>query len=202
MGYPESVKITTVKPSGTLSLLAGVTSGVHPSTSGQYYIRRIRIAAESPLVEVCRSHGNHVEFQENFDGTLDKTTMVVEFPCSYPEGVTSAEDMTVFEQLDVVKFMQKNWSDNSVSVTAYYNKEDLPELRKYIEDNFQHNFKTLSFLLKMGASGFKQMPYEAISKEQYEYLSERVTPITTAEVNEDHVIELGDSCGIGGCPIK
>jgi ribonucleoside-triphosphate reductase len=200
-GFPESIKLTTVKPSGTLSLLAGVTSGVHPATAGQYYIRRIRIAAESPLVEVCRSHGYHVEFQENFDGTPDRTTYVVEFPCKYPDGTVSAEDMTVFEQLDMVKFMQQNWSDNSVSVTAYYNKEDLPELRKYIEENFGENFKTLSFLLKMGASGFKQLPFEGITKERYEELSKIVTPITAGNINEQDVEELGE-CGMGGCPIK
>lgn len=201
MGFPESIKLTTVKPSGTLSLLAGVTSGVHPATAGQYFIRRIRISAESPLVEVCKSHGYHVEFQENFDGSLDRTTYVVEFPCKYPDGTISAEDMTVFEQLDTVKFMQENWSDNSVSVTAYYTKEDLPELKKYIEENFQENFKTLSFLLKQGASGFKQLPFEEISKEQYEYLSSLTKPITSIEINEEDIEELG-ACGLGGCPIK
>lgn len=201
MGFPESIKLTTVKPSGTLSLLAGVTSGVHPATAGQYYIRRIRISAESPLIEVCKSHGYHVEFQENFDGTLDRTTYVVEFPCKYPDGTISAEDMSVFEQLDTVKFMQKNWSDNSVSVTAYYEKSDLPELKKYIEDNFGSEFKTLSFLLKQGASGFKQLPFEEISKEQYEYLSSLTKPITNIEINEEDIEELG-ACGLGGCPIK
>lgn len=201
MGFPESIKLTTVKPSGTLSLLAGVTSGVHPATAGQYYIRRIRISAESPLVEVCRSHGYHVEFQENFDGTPDRSTYVVEFPCKYPDGTVSAEDMTVFEQLEMVKFMQKNWSDNSVSVTAYYEKDDLPALRKYVEENFNENFKTLSFLLKMGASGFKQLPYESITKAQYEYLSARVKPIMSVQINEDDLEELG-ACAGGACPIK
>ena len=200
-GFPESIKLTTVKPSGSLSLLAGVTSGVHPATAGQHYIRRIRISASSPLIEVCKSHGYHVEFQENFDGTPDRTTYVVEFPCKYPDGVPSAADMTVFEQLDVVKFMQKNWSDNSVSVTAYYEQENLPELRKYIEENFNENFKTLSFLLKQGASGFKQLPFEDITKEQYEYLSSLTKPITSVQINEEDLEELG-ACGLGGCPIK
>jgi len=200
-GFPVSIKLSTIKPSGTLSLLAGVTSGVHPATAGRYYIRRIRIAAESPLVEVCKSHGYHVEFQENFDGSLDRSTYVVEFPCSYPEGTITAEDMTVFEQLETVKFMQKNWSDNSVSVTAYYEKEDLPELRKYIEENFADNFKTLSFLLKQGASGFKQLPFEEITKKQYEYLSSLVKPITKVEINEEDLDDLG-ACAGGACPIK
>jgi ribonucleoside-triphosphate reductase len=200
MGFPESIKLTTVKPSGTLSLLAGVTSGVHPATSGKYFIRRIRIASESPLIEVIKSHGYHIEFQKNFDGTDDRATMVAEFPCMYKGDVISADDMTVFEQLDTVAFMQKMWSDNSVSVTAYYKKEELPALRKYLEENFKDNFKTLSFLLYSG-HGFAQAPFEPISKEQYEFLSAKVKPILSAEINEDDVEELG-ACGIGGCPIK
>lgn len=202
MGFPESIKLTTVKPSGTLSLLAGVTSGVHPATAGKYFIRRIRIASESPLVEVIKAHGYHTEYQKNFDGTDDRSTIVAEFPCMYDFDVPSAEDVSVFEQLETVRFMQKNWSDNSVSVTAYYKKEDLPELRKYLEENFKDNFKTLSFLLYSG-HGFAQAPFEPITKEQYEYLSARVHPITSLELDfdEDEIEELG-ACGIGGCPIK
>ena len=200
-GFPESIKLTTIKPSGTLSLLAGVTSGVHGATAGQYFIRRITMAANSPLVEVCKSHGYHAEYKLNYDNTPDRTSMIVEFPCKYPDGTVSANDMTVFEQLDVVKRMQRDWSDNSVSVTAYYTKEDLPEIRKYIEENFSKNFKTLSFLLKGSASGFKQLPFEEISKAQYEYLSALTKPITSVEINEDDLEELG-ACAGGSCPIK
>ena len=200
-GFPISIKLTTVKPSGTLSLLAGCTSGVHGAISGQYYIRRIEISSDSKLIEVCRSHGYHAEYKINIDGSIDSSTMKVEFPCKYPDGTVSADDMTVFEQLDVVKFMQKNWSDNSVSVTAYYEKEDLPELRKYIEENFGDTFKTLSFLLKRGASGFKQMPFEAISKDQYEYLKGLTKEITSIEINEEDLEDLG-ACSGGMCPIK
>lgn len=200
-GFPESIKLTTVKPSGTLSLLAGVTSGVHPATAGEYYIRRIRISADSPLIEVCKSHGYYYEPLENIDGSLDRGTYVVEFPCKYPKGTISANDMTVFEQLEVVKFMQSHWSDNSVSVSAYYNAEDIPEIKKYIEDNFNDNFKSLSFMLKRGASGFKQLPFEDITKEQYDYMKGLTKPITSIDINEDDLEELG-ACGIGGCPIK
>jgi len=200
-GFPVSIKLTTVKPSGTLSLLAGVTAGVHPATAGRFYIRRIRIASDSPLIEVCKSHGYHVEFQENFDGSLDKKICVVEFPCSYPEGTITAEDIDVFTQLEMVKYMQKNWSDNSVSVTAYYTKEELPAIKKYLEENFKDNFKSLSFLLKMGASGFKQLPYEDITEEQYNYLKALTRPIDVIQINEDDIEELG-ACGLGGCPIK
>lgn len=199
-GYPPSIKLTTVKPSGTLSLLGGTTAGVHPATAGQHYIRRIRISSDSPLIKIIKSHGYHTEYQKNFDGTDDRGTIVAEFPCKYPDGVISADDVSVFDQLDMVQFMQKNWSDNSVSVTAYYKKEELPELRAYLEENFNNNFKTLSFLLYSG-HGFVQAPYEPISKEQYEYLSSKVVPITEIAINEEDIEELG-ACGIGGCPIK
>jgi hypothetical protein len=203
MGWPTSIKLTTVKPSGTLSLLAGMTSGVHPATADQFYIRRIRIAAESPLIDVIKAHGYHIEPQENFDGTLDRSTMVASFPCKYPDGTKLAKDMTVFEQLEDVKFLQKNWSDNSVSVTAYYTKEELPEIRKYLEENFKDNFKTLSFLLKSDASGFKQMPFEGITEELYEEMIKNVRPITSLEVGFDEDdMEDSDDCASGACPVK
>ncbi|MCB0743451.1 MAG: hypothetical protein KDC67_06075, partial [Ignavibacteriae bacterium] len=175
-------------------------AGVHPATAGQYYIRRIRISSESNLIEICKSHGYHTEFQKNFDGTEDRSTTVVEFPCKYPDGVVDAEELDVLDQLEMVKFMQTNWSDNSVSVTAYYNKEDLPRIKEYIIKNFGNNFKTLSFLLNTG-HGFVQAPYERITKDQYEYLSSLVKPINSVDINEDDIEELG-ACGIGGCPIK
>ena len=81
-GFPTSIKLTTVKPSGTLSLLAGVTPGAHPGYS-QYYIRRIRMATDSELTRVARNNGYHVEYVRNFDGTEDHSTVVVSFPCSF-----------------------------------------------------------------------------------------------------------------------
>ena len=199
MGFPVSVKLTTVKPSGTLSLLAGLTSGVHPSIAGDYFIRRIRMSSDSPLLDVCRSHGYHTEFQVNFDGTEDKSTVVVEFPCKFPEGTPSGDNIDVLDQLEMVKFMQQNWSDNSVSVTAYYKKEDIPRIKKYLEDNWENGFKTLSFLL-YSDHGFAQAPYEAITKEQYLEMSAKVTPINSVEISEDS-FDL-DECASGACPIK
>jgi len=199
-GFPISIKLTTVKPSGTLSLLAGCTSGVHPATAGQFFIRRITIASDSPLIEVVKSHGYHVEYKLNLDGSKDYSSMIAEFPCKYPDGTVSAADVDVIDQLEMVKFMQTNWSDNSVSVTAYYKKEDIPRIKKYLSENWHENFKTLSFLLYTG-HGFVQAPFEPITEEQYEFLAAKVKPITSAEINEEDIEELG-ACGIGGCPIK
>ena len=196
-GFPESIKLTTVKPSGTLSLLPGVTSGCHPAYS-HYMIRRIRIAADHSLVQVCREHGYPVEFQRNFDGTDDHSTMVVSFPFAYPEGTKIAAEMTAIDQLEVVKWLQENWSDNSVSCTVYYRKEELPEIKKYLAKNYKNNHKSLSFLLH-NEHGFKQAPLEEITKEVYDALVASTRLITKVE---DASFEGDLECAGGVCPVK
>ena len=196
-GFPESIKLTTVKPSGTLSLLPGVTSGCHPAYS-HYMIRRIRIAADHSLVQVCREHGYPVEFQRNFDGTDDHSTMVVSFPFAYPEGTKIAAEMTAIDQLEVVKWLQENWSDNSVSCTVYYRKEELPEIKKYLAKNYKNNHKSLSFLLH-NEHGFKQAPLEEITKEAYDALVASTRLITKVE---DASFEGDLECSSGVCPVK
>lgn len=198
-GYPESIKLTTVKPSGTLSLLAGVTPGVHPNPAGPFYIRRVRMNSGSTLIDLCRKHGYHVEYQINFDGSEDKSTQVVSFPCKLPLTTPVAADYSWKEQLDMVKWMQHNWSDNSVSCTVYYKKEDLDDIKSYLKENYSENFKTVSFLLYHG-HGFKQAPYETISEEEYLKLIEGTTPITSVNINEND-FEVVD-CESGACPVK
>ncbi len=145
-GFNTSVKLTTVKPSGTLSLLPGVTPGCHPAYS-RFMIRRIRIASNHSLVNVCRDSGYPVEYQRNFDGSEDHSTMVVSFPFRHPDHAVLAKDMTALQQLETVKWLQETWSDNSVSCTVYYRKEELPEIRKYLKKHYKNNHKSLSFLL-------------------------------------------------------
>lgn len=197
-GFNKSVKLTTIKPSGTLSLLPGVTPGCHPAYA-RYMIRRIRISANHSLVQVCRDHGYPVEYQQNFDGSTDHSTVVVSFPFRHPDNAVLASEMTAISQLETVKWLQEVWSDNSVSCTVYYRKEELPEIRTYLKKNYKNNHKSLSFLLH-SEHGFKQAPLEEITKEQYDALVASTTPI-------DHVDEatigLDDSeCASGACPIR
>ena len=197
-GFPTSVKITTVKPSGTLSLLPGVTPGCHPAYA-RYMIRRIRISANHPLVQTCREHGYPVEYQQNFDGSEDHSTVVVSFPFRHPDHAVLAKDMTAIQQLETVKWLQESWSDNSVSCTVYYRKEELPEIRKYLKKNYKNNHKSLSFLLH-NEHGFKQAPLEEITKEQYDELVAK-TRLITAISSLD--IGLDDSeCATGACPVR
>lgn len=196
--FPTSIKLTTVKPSGTLSLLAGVTPGAHPGYS-QYHIRRIRIASNNPMVEVCRKNGYPVEFQRNFDGSDDRNTVVVSFPCSFPEGTKLAKDMTAIDQLEVIKRLQTEWSDNAVSVTIYYRKEELDGIKVWLASNYNECLKTVSFLLH-SEHGFDQAPLEEITKEQFEELSSKVTKLESLSFTGD--FEMDAECASGVCPIK
>lgn len=198
-GFPVSIKLTTVKPSGTVSLLAGVTPGVHPNPAGPYYIRRVRISSQSPLVDICKKNGFPIEFNKKFDGSDDKSTMVISFPCKVPETTPVASDYTWKEQLDMVRRMQREWSDNSVSCTVYYKKEDLNDIKQYLSKHFKNEIKSVSFLLYHG-HGFIQAPYETITKEEYDDIVSKTNPITSVEINEDDM-EVQE-CSSGACPIK
>lgn len=197
MGFPTSIKLTTVKPSGTLSLLPGVTPGCHPAYA-TYMIRRISVSANSPLVEVCRRNGYKVEYRRQLDGTEDHSTVIVEFPFSYPEGTPVANEFSAIDQLEVVRRLQREWSDNSVSCTVYYRPEELASIKAYLAEHYKDNFKSLSFLLHQG-HGFDQAPYEEISKEYFEEMvkgTRLITSINSAEFESD------DECAGGVCPIK
>lgn len=197
-GFNKSVKLTTVKPSGTVSLLPGVTPGAHPAFA-RYMIRRIRISANHALVQTCRDHGYPVEFQQNFDGEPDYSTVVVSFPFRHADHAILAKDVTAIQQLETVKWLQTVWSDNSVSCTIYYRKEELPEIRKYLKKNYKQNHKSLSFLLH-SEHGFKQAPLEEITKEQYDALVASTQLIT--EVSEFNVGLDDAECATGACPVR
>jgi len=161
--------------------------------------RRIRISSNHPLVQVCRDHGYHVEYQQNFDGTEDYGTVVVEFPFRHPDHAVLAKDMTAIDQLETVKWLQKVWSDNSVSCTVYYRKEELPTIREYLKKNYKTNHKSLSFLLH-SEHGFKQAPLEEITKEEYEALVAKTQLITAVSGQLDY--DSSDECATGACPVR
>lgn len=204
VGVRPSIKITTTKPSGTVSLLPGVTPGIHPAYA-QHYIRRIRMSATDPLVAVAITHGYPVESVYNFDGTADSNTVVVSFPIASPRGTRLARDMSAIDQLELQKQIQTYWSDNAVSITCYYKKEELPAIHQYLKDNYKTTIKSVSFLLHSD-HGFKQAPYEEITKEQYTALSSQTRPITSLTTESssslDHTLSDNQECTSGACPIR
>jgi ribonucleotide reductase alpha subunit len=199
-GWNRSIKLTTIKPSGTLSLLAGSTPGVHPAYS-KYYTRRIRMSSNDALVSYCRDLGYYIEYAVNFDGSENHDTVVVEFPCETPDGALFADDMGVVQQLEMVKKLQEVWSDNAVSVTAYYSENELQTLKQWLSDNYETGIKSVSFLMRQ-KHGFKQAPYEEITKESYELKKSKVKPLVGIIQNIGNEALEGIECEGGACPIK
>jgi ribonucleoside-triphosphate reductase (thioredoxin) len=197
-GWPRSIKLTTIKPSGTLSLLGGATPGVHPAYS-KYYMRTVRMSSDDKLVQICRDLGYHTEFLLNFDGTENRDTIVVYFPCETPDGAILADDMGVVKQLEMVKTLQEEWSDNAVSVTAYYSPEELDSMKLWLKKNYKDSIKSVSFLLRQ-KHGFKQAPYQEITKEAYNAAKAKVKPLTNLNIIGDAL--QGLECEGGVCPIR
>lgn len=192
-GVPRSIKTTSVKPSGTVSILAGATPGVHWDHA-PYYLRRIRMRDDHPLVETCREAGYPVDPDHYSEGTL-----VVSFPVHVPGLSRPKSDVPVWEKVDLAAQMQRYWSDNQVSCTAEFDPdreaEDLPRILSAYEDRL----KALVFLPAV-RHGYEQAPYEAISKETYEELSAKLRPLR-GEVPHEEELE-SRFCEGGVCDVS
>lgn len=200
LGINPSIKLTTVKPSGTLSLLAGVTPGIHPAYA-KYYIRRVRMGSNDPLVNYCREKGYKVQYDIGLDGKENHTICVVDFPCQTPDHATLAKNLTAIQQLEWVVKAQSIWADNNVSVTVYYRKEELPEIQEWMKNNYKNKVKSVSFLLHSD-HGFNLAPYEEIDSDTYIKLQSKIKDnlIFTDSGNSDLIDGL--ECEGGYCPVK
>lgn len=188
---PRSIKKTSVKPSGTVSLLPGVTPGIHFPHS-QYYIRRIRFQADSPLVSILKDHGYHVE-----PDSYSPNTVVASFPIKEEYFDRSKDDVTMWEQLELAAKLQTYWADNQVSVTVTFKKEEAKDI-KYALEMYEDRLKGVSFL-PLSEHGYVQAPYESIDEATYSAMAYNCRPITTISKSKNEVRELycdGETCVI------
>jgi adenosylcobalamin-dependent ribonucleoside-triphosphate reductase len=158
----KSIKTTTVKPAGTTSLLPGVTPGIH-FEHAEYYFRTVRVASHNPLVEEYRKAGYRVE-KDVYDQS--KRTSVVYFPIKAQLFDRSKSDVSIWEQMENAAQMQKNWSDNSVSVTVTFKPEEADDIQRCLE-LYEGRLKTVSFL-PLNDHGYEQAPYITITQGEYE----------------------------------
>jgi adenosylcobalamin-dependent ribonucleoside-triphosphate reductase len=159
---PKSIKTTSVKPSGTVSLLAGATPGLHYPES-RFYVRRIRVSKHSELIEPLKKAGYKVE---SAFGSED-TTMVIEVPVDVGQGIRTAKELSIWEQFNLAAFMQRHWADNQVSCTATFDPETEANELPHVLNYFQYRLKGISLLPRHPLGAYRQMPYEAIEKKEY-----------------------------------
>ena len=196
---PKSIKTTSVKPSGTVSLLAGATPGLHYQES-RFYTRRIRISINSELIEPLKKAGYKIE---PAFGSED-STLVVEIPVDVGEGIRTASELTIWEQFSLAAFMQRHWADNQVSCTVTFDPdtegEQIPHVLKY----FQYHLKGISLLPRHGYGAYKQMPYEAIEEKEYNKQIKKLGKLNFGVIkNEEAEVDKfcnNDSCELPGLP--
>jgi ribonucleoside-triphosphate reductase len=158
----ESIKTTTVKPSGTVSILAGESPGVHWSPGGEYFNRAIRFGNTDPMVTKFRKAGYTVEN----DVANPDTTVVVYFPI-HSLAKRSEHDVTLYEKASLAATAQEWWSDNSVSVTLSFDPEREADHVGNVLGMYDGKLKTVSFLPMLAEGAYAQMPYTGITEKEY-----------------------------------
>jgi len=198
---PKSIKTTSVKPSGTVSLLAGATPGLHYPES-RFYIRRVRLSSQSELIEPLKKANYTIE---PAFGSED-TTMVVEVPVDVGEGIRTASELSIWEQFSLAAFMQRHWADNQVSCTATFDPETEADEIAPALNYYQYHLKGISLLPRHELGAYKQMPYEAIDEKTYHFEVERLGKLYFGVIkNEEAEIDKfcnNDVCEIPGEEIK
>jgi ribonucleoside-triphosphate reductase len=198
LGIRESIKMTTVKPSGTVSILAGESPGVHWTPGGKYFLRAIRFANEDPMLPLFKMANYTVEpASESPD-----TTSVVFFPIK--SGATRSEkNVSIFEKMSIAATAQRYWSDNSVSVTVSFDSDKEAKDIGTVLHMYDGQLKTVSFL-PMGNFTYPQMPYTSITQEEYEEATLKLFPIDFSGVYAGLAADaIGDAyCTTDACEIK
>jgi len=192
---PKSIKTTSVKPSGTVSLLVGATPGMHYPES-RFYIRRMRLSKHSELIEPLKRANYKLE---PAFGSED-TTMVVEVPVDVGEGIRTASELSVWEQFSLAAFLQRHWADNQVSCTATFDPETEATQLPHVLNYFQYKLKGISLLPRHPLGAYKQMPYEAIDEKTYNKQVKKLGRLSFVGV-EGEEAEIDKFCNNDVCEI-
>jgi adenosylcobalamin-dependent ribonucleoside-triphosphate reductase len=198
LGIRESIKTTTVKPSGTVSILAGESPGVHWASGGKHFLRAIRFANSDPMLPLFQMAQYRVEPAAE----SPETTSVVFFPVK-TNARRAEKDVTIYEKVALAAAAQRYWSDNSVSVTVTFDAEKEAENIEPVLHMYDGQLKTISFL-PMGNHVYPQMPYTQITEAEYEDATMKLFPIDFSGVYAGMASDaIGEAyCTTDACEVK
>lgn len=198
LGIRESIKMTTVKPSGTVSILAGESPGVHWTAGGKFFLRAIRFANNDPMLPLFKMAQYRIEPASE----SPETTSVVFFPIK-SDAARSEKDVSIYEKMALAAQAQRYWSDNSVSVTVTFDVEKESEAVGTALHMYDGQLKTVSFL-PMGNHVYPQMPYTQITETEYDEYAMRLFPIDFTGVYAGMASDaIGEAyCTTDACEIK
>lgn len=199
LGVRESIKTTSVKPSGTVSLLAGVTPGVHWPVSARDYVRTVRYSVSDPILGVLRSHGYHVEPSVS-DPVADA---VATFAVTGPE-IRSEREVTVWEKVALAATLQEYWADNMVSATFTFQPHEVGQIAPILQ-SFDGQLKSMSFLPlgeEAEPGAYPQMPYQAVTEEEFAQVRSTAKHIDVESLYATGIDAVGDKyCDTDVCVI-
>jgi ribonucleoside-triphosphate reductase (thioredoxin) len=193
----ESIRVSCIKPSGSVSILTGSTPGVHWSPGGQRFMRAIRFGADDPMVALFAQAGYLVE-----DDVVSANTKVVYFPVA-TEHRRAERDVSIFEKIHLASFAQKHWSDNAVSVTVSFDPETEAEHLATVLHMHEGTLKTVSFL-PSGNAVYPQMPYQSLTEQEYLEAAANLGVVDLAPVYAGGALDaLGEQyCTTDRCELK
>lgn len=202
LGQNEPLLVTTVKPEGTLSQLPAVSSGVHYAHS-PYYIRRVRISSQDPLVKVCEELGYPV-YPEVGQTRETCLTKVIEFPVKAPKGKTKYEASAI-EQLENYRLFMNHYVDHNCSITVSVRPDEWEAVEEWVWTHWDE-IVAISFI-PLDDSFYELLPYEAISREQYESRLAAMKPFVPSLLMKyeraEPLYEPDDGdCESGVCPVR
>lgn len=160
LGINPSAAITTIKPSGTVSQLVGVSSGLHPWYS-EYYIRTVRGDNKDPLTRLMKDEG----IPNEPDVVKPNDTTVFSFPVKAPHGAVVSSDLTAIEHLEMYKLYREHWTEHDVSITVNVREDEWGYVGAWVYENFDH-IGGVSFLPASDHT-YQQAPYQPVSQEDY-----------------------------------
>ena len=197
MGIPQSVAITCVKPSGTVSQLVDAASGIH-ARHNPFYVRTVRGDKKDPLTKMMTDMGFPVE-----DDVMNPTqTAVFSFPMKVHDGAVFRTDMTAIEQLELWLTYQKSWCEHKPSVTISVKEDEWMEVGAWVYKNFDF-MSGVSFL-----PFSEQAPYQDTNKEGYEFLKEKMpknvdwSKLSEYEMSDMTIGSQELACVAGACEIQ
>ena len=200
LGIPQSVAITCVKPSGTVSQLVDSASGIH-ARHNPYYVRTVRADKKDPLAKMMHEAGFPVED----DVTKPDHTWVFSFPVKGPKNGIYRKDMTAVEQLELWKIYQENWCEHKPSITVSVKEDEWMGVGAWTYDNFDY-MSGVSFL-PFADHTYRQAPYQDCSKQEYEALLKKMPKnIKWSKLSEYEKTDMTAgsqelACSADGCEI-
>jgi ribonucleoside-diphosphate reductase alpha chain len=205
IGILSAARTTTIKPSGTTSLVLGTSSGIH-AWHNDFYVRRIRIGKDEALCKYLIEH--HPELIE--EDLLNSKQMIVCIPQNAPEGSITRHEDTMDLLFRIAKFNEE-WvkngyrngeNDNNVSATVSIKPDEWGKVGEWMWHN-KSSYNGLS-VLPFDNGNYQQAPFTDISKEEFEKMESKLHNIdlrNVMEFEDDTDLKAEAACAGGGCVV-